>query len=100
MCHHRFTADTTTHLRHYTSPVAILAALLLLLTLAVRLVAVPLCLTALLADRTAARLDRWLAALPTLPQPVHATATRTPRLLTALPHEYLIPASAHIASTS
>jgi hypothetical protein len=72
---------TTDQLARYATPTALLAAVLLVLSLAVRLVSVPLCLAALLTDRTAAHLDHWLAALPLPAQPVHATATRLPAVI-------------------
>jgi hypothetical protein len=65
-------ASTSAYLAGYSTPVAMLAALLLLAYLTARLAAVPLALAALLADRTACRLDEWLAALPQPRPPVQA----------------------------
>lgn len=66
------------HMADYSTPVAVLAALLILAHLVIRLLAVPLALAALLTARAAHRLDRWLGALPRPQPPVRATALRAP----------------------
>lgn len=67
---------TTGHLARYSTLTATLAAVLVVLLLIVRLVTVPAALVAVVAERLAVRLDRWLGSLPLPPHPTYATSAR------------------------
>jgi hypothetical protein len=81
-----YATDTTTgtaDLARYSTPVAFLVAVLVILELAVQILAMPLRLAVLVTDRAARRLDRWLAALPLPPQPDHPIRAHARRGLVA-----------------